>query len=77
MLNGSYTIIMTFAFRKGSKEDFDLLKPPPVDLFGGFSASVHPVRVQWEKEQEEAVQREKEEWKKKVVVNDIHFHTHR
>ena len=59
------------------KSDFDLIKPPPADMLGGFSASVHPVGDQWERDQEDEIRREKEAWKKKVIVEDINFHTHR
>ncbi len=59
------------------KSDFNLIKRPPADMLGGFLASVHPVGDQWEREQEEEVRREREEWKKKVIVGNVHFHTHR
>lgn len=57
--------------------DFDLSRAPPPAPFEPFYVSVHPVGDEWEEAQEEEVRREQEEWREKVVVDDIHFHTHR
>ena len=59
------------------KVDFDLSKASPPKPFDPFYTSVHPVGDEWEEAQEEAVRREEQEWREKVVVDDVHFHTYR
>lgn len=59
------------------KPDFDLLKVPPSDMFGSLPASVHLIGDEWEEVQKEVKRRECETWKERVIVDDIHFHTHR
>ena len=64
-------------FAEEGKPNFDLLKAPPPDMLGGFCASVHPVGDEWEEEQVAEKRKEKLKWREKVIVDDIHFHTHR
>lgn len=64
-------------FAEEGKPNFDLLKPPPQDLFGPCPTSVHPVGDEWEEVLEAKKRREKQQWREKVLVDDIHFHTHR
>lgn len=57
--------------------DFDLRKAPAPEKFGPFYETVHPFGDEWEDEQEAMVRLERKQWREKLVVDDIHFHTHR
>jgi hypothetical protein len=50
---------------------------PPPKPFEPFYVSVHPVGDEWEEAQVAEVKKDQEEWRKRVVVDDVQFHTHR
>lgn len=69
---------LLFSLSCPGKKDFDLWKPPPNSLDDiPCPFSVHIGGDAFSDELKELHKKEVDEWKEKIVVNDILFHTHR